>query len=359
MQRGSAGATRRWLRSLRLHFADAAEAVFGPDPGLLRLTIAGRTTISAALTLTALLLLFADAGLAAAAPVGLGFMVSNFANMSVRDRERSQQAVTLVLLAVPALVGVALASILASRWPWAADIGFVVVVALAALARMAGPRWMAVGMVGFIAYFIGDIIRPPLASMPALAIAVAIALASAALARFLLLPDRPGFTLRQVRRHIQRRIGRLLDEVEDLLADAQAPLAEGRVHRLHYELGRLDDAVLVATDQIGTARALDDDAPRPLGRALFVLQLAAERLARAAVRRPLARDAATVRPQVAALRDRVEAAAAVGEPVLTTAPAVTADAGALATALGELQSALAALAAAWAQDGRPLAGGVR
>jgi hypothetical protein len=54
----------QWRDRLALRFENAIEAIFGPDPGLLRLHAAARTVASAALTLAVLLLLWGGQGAA-------------------------------------------------------------------------------------------------------------------------------------------------------------------------------------------------------------------------------------------------------------------------------------------------------
>ena len=320
------------------------EAVFGPDPGLLRLRTAGRTVLSAATTLTALLLLYGNAGTRAAAPIALGFMVSNFANMSVRDQKPWQQGLSLALLALPALGCVALSSFL-SAWPWAADLGFVAVIAAATLARMLGPRGMSMGMVAFISYFIGVVTRPPLWELPQMAVAVSIAIAAAGFIRIVVLPDRPRAALRQVRVHIRRRVNRILSEVDEVLSsDATRPTPrqeEARRHRMHREIARLNDALLIAEDQIEELEETESEELTVRER-FFALELAAERLMRLAARHRHAPDRAIVRAQIAELQEFLST-----NRTLSMLDAAK-PAGELGTALAELQRALADLARAWA-----------
>ncbi len=91
------------------------EAVFGPDPGLVRLLMAGRVVVSAGLTIAALLLLRMALPIPIAA-MALGLMVSAFAAITVRDKTPRGKLLTTVLLTFPALVAVTLAAWLA-RWP--------------------------------------------------------------------------------------------------------------------------------------------------------------------------------------------------------------------------------------------------
>ncbi|HZD89394.1 MAG TPA: hypothetical protein VE224_04805 [Pseudolabrys sp.] len=289
---------------MRRRAADALELVFGPDPGLLRLRIAIRTVISASMTLTALLLLFAGGGRPADAAIALGFMTSIFSNMVVRDPGPWQQGLTLGLISLPALGSVALSSYL-SHWQWTADIGFIVVVMAASLAPLAGPRGRAMGMVGFISYFVGEIIHPPLGDMPHLAIAVFVGIGAAALTRFVLLREKPQAALRQVRRHIDRRVDRILSHVDELLGSSgnrEKMRSEARHHRSNYEIARLNDALLVAQDQIDAVEEAGPQLRRDVAARMFAIELAAERLVRMGVRHADAPGADAARRRIAALQ---------------------------------------------------------
>jgi hypothetical protein len=338
-----------WQR-LRLQAADAVETVFGADPGLLRLRAATRTVISAAATLAALLLLYGSNGMQAAAPIALGFMVSNFANTTVRDPGPRQQAITLALLTIPALACVVLASLL-SPWRWAANLAFVAVVTGAALARMAGPRGNAIGMVAFISYFIGEITRPPLTDLPQLVIAVVLAIGATAVTRFGLLPDRPEAALHRVKLHVDRRIGRILAEVDDVLAARGAELApardEARRHRMYRELARLNDALLIAESQIQSL-GLPPDRPSAW-EPFFAVELAAERLIRMAPDQRQAPGLLRARARIRNLRIRLARG-------IAPRPAPTSRAtGELSAAVDELQTSLARLAEVWAKMRGPAA----
>ena len=285
--------------------ADLIEAVFGPDPGLLRFRMASRTLISAGATLGALLLLLGSANRQAIAAIFLGFMSCLFSNITVRDPHFRQQAVTLSLLPLPALGSVALASFLSTR-PWAADLGFVAVVMAAAAARSLGPRGTSLGMVAFISYFVGEILKPPLSDMPNLAIAVGIGIGAAAAVRLLLLPDRPQAALDHIRREIYRRLERLIRLADAMLASDPNALAD-ETHALRErsraEIARLQDTLLAAQEQLDS---LDPDEARSHApSALFTLGLDAERLARITARERPDAPREELRAQLRLLADRL------------------------------------------------------
>ncbi|MBV9748725.1 MAG: hypothetical protein JO157_07915, partial [Acetobacteraceae bacterium] len=279
----------------------AWEGAFGPDPGRLRLRSAGRVLCAVTVTLVALLLL----GRVTAMPIGavaLGFMISLFGGTAVRDPSPRQQRVTLLLTPLPALAASMLATLL-SPWLAVADLGFLAVVFGATAVRGFGPRWVALGMLAYIAYFLGEVLHPPLAELPAEAVALAVATASGLLVRFVLVPERPASVLRRAVRDVERRIGRILGHAEAILTRGACGETERR--GLARQVTRLKEAALVAEDQI---EALNGDRLKPaaersrLGSRLFELELAGERvawLACAAAER--GDEAATERRRLAAL----------------------------------------------------------
>jgi hypothetical protein len=253
------------------------ESVFGPDPGLIRLKIAARAVAAGALTLTILLLVTGGANRNAIAAIALGFMIANLSNVVVRDQGRGRQALTLALLALPAIGASALASFL-SRWPWVGEAGFLAVVAGVALARKLGPRGIALGMVAFICYFIGEILHPAVSSTPLLAASVAVGLAASALMRFVVIPEDARATLRHIVWHLRRRVTHILAESGRALAQDSDRAAQAK--RMDRELARLNDTFATGSEQIDALEdAPDADALR---HRLLAVELAAERVVRVA-----------------------------------------------------------------------------
>ncbi len=255
----------------------AWERLLGADPGQLRLMFAVR--LGAIVTCTVLSLIAINFW--ATMPVGgiaLGFMIAQFSAVSVRDPKPRQQLVTTLLMPLPALAAISLAAVLAAS-SIVSDLGLLAVIFAAMLARALGPRGTAFGMLGFIAYYIGQALRPKLGQLPYDVIAAALATAWVALFRFVLLPDRPERALPRTVRSFERRIARLLGAVETLITDGAPGPRTRRALRRH--IARLEEAVLAAEDQIVAVGGGKTDAVSTrLGRRLFELELAAERLAR-------------------------------------------------------------------------------
>ena len=226
--------------------ASAWEWLFGPDPGWLRLWVAARVVCTAAATLTVLLLLQYRMTVPFDA-IGLGLMVSIFATVNLRDPTPARQRVTLLVIPLPALGAWALAAYL-NHWQWLADIGFILVVFCASLARLLGPRGTAWGMVAYIAYFISDVTRSQLSHHSAILLAVAVAICAGYLNRFYVLADNPAATLDHVLRYLRRRVARILGEIASAARPGE-PDDRYRAWR-DRQLVRLRAGALVAKQQI-------------------------------------------------------------------------------------------------------------
>lgn len=255
-----------------------------PDPGLLRLQFALRVLFSVSITLFTLIIVDAYLTIPFGA-YGLGFLVAQFTAVAVRDPDPWQQKLTILLTPLPAMAAITVATVLAP-YPAVVDTGFLLVVFLAIYARRFGQRYTAFGMVGFIAYYIGQFLHPKLSMLPYGVLAVTIATGADLLVRFVLLKPRPGPTLRRVIAHIRNRIARMLGDTARVLGAEQTDPAA--LESLRHQLARLKEAVLVAEDQIAALNPAADQAAAgsQLGLRVFDLELAAERLVQLAFALP-------------------------------------------------------------------------
>jgi uncharacterized membrane protein YccC len=149
--------------------------------------------------------------------------------------------------------------------------------------RKYGQRWFAVGMIGFMAYFMGDYLRPLPADIGWLALAAAVAFAVTHVVTNFILPDDPERDFRRALGTIDQRINLILRH----LLRAEPP-PEGGIDRkpLQRHLSRLHDIVLMAEGFIpqGEDGSLPSHGPAAdLAIALFDLQLAVERMVRASL----------------------------------------------------------------------------
>lgn len=273
------------VRPARQWLADRVETVFGADPGLVRVRASARAVIGAIATIGIAVALFGG-GMKTAPAFAAGFMVSVFGNVAVRDDSNLAKVVTLALLAVTITLAMGATGALAAH-RWLAD-GLVFLICVgASLARMAGPRAMALGMVAFIGSFMGDLLHVAPAVLPEVLATAAVGAAIVAVLRFWVMrDDDPSALLVRVRHHLDRRISRIIQMVRELIAstaEAGSPdVNERDDSRLHRELGRLNDAFLVVQNELRSGPHRPDNKPYLSWDRFFALELAAERLVRVA-----------------------------------------------------------------------------
>jgi hypothetical protein len=272
------------LRPARQWLADRVETIFGADPGLVRLRTSARAVISAMVTIGLAVALFGD-DMQTAPAFAAGFMLSVFGNVAVPDGSIPAKSITLALLVVTITLAIGASGELAAHH-WLAD-GLVLVVCVgASMAKMAGPRAMVLGMVAFIGSFMGDVLHAAPAVLPEVFATAAIAAVIVAVLRFWLMRDEPTALLERVRRHLDRRVSRIIEVVRDLIASnahtGSSDVDERDESRLHRELGRLNDAFLVAQNELTGGRQKPDKKSHLSWDRFFALELAAERLVRVA-----------------------------------------------------------------------------
>src|SRR5579884_2307658 len=210
------------------------------DPGLIRLRLALRTTTAVALSFAVLHSL----ALAVRLPgtiIVLGLVESLFGSVSVRDPEAARQRGTLLLTPFPAAAGFALGTALAPFKMWS-DVAFLVIIFAAVAIRRWGMRATALGFLAFIPYFIGNYLHLPVAQLPYQMLSLAIGTGCTYIVRFHIVPEHPEQTLVRALLSFDKRIDRLLAEIDAILA---AGLDQRRRRRLRRQIGRLNDAALV------------------------------------------------------------------------------------------------------------------
>lgn len=258
-----------WRRPLRrLH-----DRLGASDPAFSRLRMASRAMLSLALCVVLLL------GVHQVHPLpfavfGLAFVISFNGTLAVRDKGWRAQAQTRAIAWVAAGVAVAAASLLAA-WPIAADAAFLAVIFAAVYARALGPRWTAVGMISFMAFFMGDYFKPPVADLPWIAGGAALAFIVTQIVTNVILPDDPARDFRRALVSLDQRLQVMLRQLLEHPVDRP---------KMQAELSRLRDVVMMAEGFIpqGDDGSLAARGPASeLAIALFDVQLIAERLARA------------------------------------------------------------------------------
>jgi Fusaric acid resistance protein-like len=233
------------------------------DPGLLRLLLAMRGTLSVGLTASVLAAIAARYGY----PItefAFGVVLSMVGPFIMRDPTRRQRQITLLLLLPPAAVAVT-ASALLHPYPAAGEIWFLSLVFLGALMQARHPRAIGLGLIAVIMTYVGLYLRLPISTLPLQLASLGVGAACVWTVCFVLLPLRPVATLQRAVRSVQRRAGRVLTEA------GNSP--DPRTLRRH--LVRLNDAALAAEDQLVL---LDEPSRLDVRLHLFDLEQAVARL---------------------------------------------------------------------------------
>lgn len=283
------------------------ERVVAFDPGLTNLLLATRAVTSVMLALGMLYALTQLTGQPPELPL-VGGAMAMFSVLTVNDSTQREQKITALLLPLPAMLSMAAGALL-SPWRFVGDGVFVVIIFAAVYVRRFGPRAFALGMLAFVAYFIGTLVKPALGALPWLFAAICVGVACSFLMRHVILPERPRRALKRMLRAVLALTGRTLDDVI-------RSLASGDVETLHHgllrqRLERLNDAAISTESQVEKVLP-DGDQPNPsrtrLALAVLDLELRAERVVVTALEStdPVARNRAlyALRALRASIRQR-------------------------------------------------------
>lgn len=287
------------------------------DPARTRLRLAVRALLALAMTTAALVGAARFHPLPVAA-YGLGALLSFIGTIGVREPGWRRQTTTRMLAGLTGAVSAVLAGFLAD-WPLLADIGFLVVIFWSVHIRRFGMRWLSVGMVAFMAYFMGEYLHPSPADAGFIVFAAAVALGSAQLAYSALFPDDPERDFRRALRTVDQRINLILDHL--LRAAEAGALQDNDQAAIRAQMAEFREIVLMAegfVPQISGGALELSGAASDLAAALLDLLLAVERLVRyreaalpppAALRALLDDDGPTVQPTRTPAADATSGAA--------------------------------------------------
>ncbi|OXY89177.1 FUSC family protein [Streptomyces diastatochromogenes] len=240
------------------------------DPGLLRLTAGLRTVAAIALTLAVLTVVRVPVPHLVA-----GAIAAMAATFAIREKQRSQQAVTLALGLPVALASVSLSALL-NQWVVVGDVFFVVLIFCAVYGRRFGDRGTALGLIGFQIYFLSLFVHATTSALPGLYGVIAVAFVCSAVARFVLLPQTPAGTLDRLRRAFRARLGQLIAAQIELL-DAGPEDVEKVLEHLRTGTARLHETALMIQGRLADGTA-DEATARLLQRRIADAEIAAERL---------------------------------------------------------------------------------
>jgi hypothetical protein len=218
----------------------------GSDPGLLRLRMAARTTVSLAVALLILFLLTKAAHQPLTVAL-LGVLITMVAGRAVNEPDPYQQKITIVLLPLPAALAITTAVLLAPH-KLVADVVFVVIVYAAVYARRFGARGRALGMVAFMAYFFTLYLRAATAELPWLIGAVLVGTVCSFVMTAFVLPDKPEGVLRATVRSLRARMAIVIDTTAEAVEDGW--IDERRRRRLRLRTAALNETALMVQNQI-------------------------------------------------------------------------------------------------------------
>ncbi|WP_285656061.1 FUSC family protein [Actinomycetospora sp. NBRC 106375] len=244
MQLSGAGATmREWWHRL-----------VASDPGLVRLTSAGRATVGVGSALLVELAVVRLLGLPSAlVPMMLGGVIAMMAAFGVSDPTRAGRAATLGVMSLFLLGGMGTA-LLVDRVRVLSLVTFVLVMMLAVVIRRFGPRYFIGGMVTFMGYFFALFLGLRPEQVPGILLAVAVGFAWATFLSLVVLPVRHDRVLRRTVRAFSARVQRAVAATGEML---DAPGDERRRDRVHDRLVAVTEAALMLDGQLGIAVAAD------------------------------------------------------------------------------------------------------
>ncbi|WAS95228.1 FUSC family protein [Nannocystis punicea] len=258
--------------------AHLADVVVIADAELVRLRQAARVTLTA-IAAAALLHPLAQALGQPTSVALVGINVAMLGVATVNDPTPRAQRITTALVPPVACAALVLGT-LVHAYPWLRDGLFLTLAFVAVLVRRFGPRGLALGMTGFLAYFFALYFRADAARLPLMLTSVCIATALAYAARFWVVRERPETRLRLRLAALRRTVAVALRQLAAIVAEGRE--APRRIHALRRTLGAINESALAIDEQIDR---VDPSSPTSatLREQVFALELALEEVAAAAV----------------------------------------------------------------------------
>ncbi|WP_257454559.1 FUSC family protein [Archangium lipolyticum] len=237
------------------------------DPDLGRLRMGLRSVLGAglsALIISQLASLLGEPPTVTMVGIMMGMMGSQLAT----DPSPREQRRTTLLMALPAIAAILLGT-LTSHIPLLGAAAFAVTIFIATFVRRFGPRGLALGMIGFFAFFNALYFHAQAAQVPALVGAIVVAICIAYAVRFVLIRDRPRLDLHRFVRSFRKTVGIVLWELTDVPAHPR--LTRSLMRRFRREADRLNDAALAVEDLLARCQPA-------LRLRIFDLELATDRV---------------------------------------------------------------------------------
>ncbi|HEX6454029.1 MAG TPA: FUSC family protein [Trebonia sp.] len=210
----------------------------------------------------------------------IGAIIGITSSSGISDKTASGQLVSLLILPVPMIAGLALGLAIGGyRIPALASLA--VVLAIGTYLRRFGPRGFRAGMLLFIGDFMGFFLHAAvtLGDLGWLAAEIGVGIVVAAVVRFALFYPRHAKALQRMQRSYNARARKVAALALELFDD---PDHEQRdVRRLQRQLARLNEAALMIDAQLGDPGAVaDGSSGQLLHQRLFDAELAMTNMAR-------------------------------------------------------------------------------
>ena len=231
------------------------------DPGLVRVDTAARTTVAVGVTTLVLLALTSRVG-GAQVVVLVGAIASWISGIAVNDATLAARRRTTALVPLPAIGGIALASVTSGNVV-REDLVFLAVLFSSIYVRRYGPRGLALGIVATFAYFFGLFVEAQPAQLPALAGALLLGTAATFTMRFIFVPRHRRGSLSWVIEAVRAQLRLILNGAPD-----QASSTVDRSTLVVMNIARVDETMLAVQEQGVVAGRFDD--------LLFRVEVAAE-----------------------------------------------------------------------------------
>ncbi len=277
-------------------WAELRTAVAGVDPGLERLRLAGIGSASMVLAVAVMAAVRALTGQPVTLLI-LAAVLAMISNLAVNEPDLSRRRATTALMILPAAVAATAGTLLAPH-RLVADVVFVAVTMAAVYVRRFGPRGFALGMAGFMPYFVTQFLQARPAELPWLLVAAVTGLGATLLLRGYVFAERDDRTLARLLRAFRAHVHGLVVATAALLAAAGGPAdrVESALRDTRRRRTRLNRTALLVADRLDRlapegsgaegsgaedSGAEDSDRADPDGPGQRVLdvELAAERLA--------------------------------------------------------------------------------
>lgn len=233
--------------------------------------MAGLRTVGAiALTLAVLALLRLDVTHMVA-----GAMAAMVGTFAIKEKQRREQALTLLLGLPVALAAMSLGALL-NKTVVVGDLFFIALIFAAVYSRRFGDRGTALGLIGFQIYFVSLFVRATFAGLPGLCATLAVAFVCSALVRFVVVPETPERVLRRLREAFRARMAQLVSAQIELL-DAGPDRVEKALEDLRRHTARLHESAMMIQGQL-TEGTSDSTTASLVQRRVADAEIAAERL---------------------------------------------------------------------------------